>query len=261
MGGGPDLWSVICGSRNRSAVKEYHALMVRETDPFPRRVNLGCGFKKLPGYLNVDLNAFHEPDLVADASRLEALPDEYFEHVLAEDVLEHIPRLRTRNVLKEWNRILALGGVLELQVPDVIGLARLLEAKRKSPREQEHLLKCLFGTQAYEGDFHYTGFTDTLLRALLAETGFSVDSLISRDRWLLRARARKVAHSPIDELYRLDGEMFVSAAYRELLGREPDPDGGRFYLAALERGLMREAIVESLKCSDEYRERARTLRS
>ena len=38
-----------------------------EFDPakFPRRLNLGCGFDVRPGYLNVDLHAWHKPDLLA----------------------------------------------------------------------------------------------------------------------------------------------------------------------------------------------------
>lgn len=33
---------------------------------FPRKLNLGCGFDHLQVYVNVDLNDFHNPNLVAD---------------------------------------------------------------------------------------------------------------------------------------------------------------------------------------------------
>ena len=38
------------------------------------RVNLGCGYDKRPGYLNVDLHGFHDPDLVGDVRSLPELP-------------------------------------------------------------------------------------------------------------------------------------------------------------------------------------------
>src|SRR4051794_7895478 len=69
---------------------------------FPRRLNLGCGFDIREGYLNVDVNDFHKPDLVCDITNLRDLPANYFDEVLAQDVLEHIPRLKTQDTLAEW---------------------------------------------------------------------------------------------------------------------------------------------------------------
>ena len=59
-----------------------------------KKVNLGCGFDKRKEYLNVDLNDFHSPDLVADVTKLEMLPENHFEEVLAIDILEHIERTK-----------------------------------------------------------------------------------------------------------------------------------------------------------------------
>jgi len=32
----------------------------------PRKVNLGCGFDRKQGFLNIDINTSHDPDLVCD---------------------------------------------------------------------------------------------------------------------------------------------------------------------------------------------------
>ena len=48
----------------------------------PTKLNLGCGFDKRPGYLNVDFQAFHSPDLVADIRNLDTLPSDTFEEIL-----------------------------------------------------------------------------------------------------------------------------------------------------------------------------------
>jgi predicted SAM-dependent methyltransferase len=158
---------------------------------FPRRLNLGCGFDRREGYLNVDFQPFHQPDLVSDVRKLDALPSAAYEEIVAQDVLEHLPRTDTLDTLREWARVLRPGGRLVLRVPDVIGLARLL-ANRRDLAEQEVLLQNLFGTQAYPGDFHHFGFTELVLRHYLAAAGFRVDELSHRDEWLFDVVAVRV---------------------------------------------------------------------
>ena len=71
----------------------------------PKKLNLGCGFDKRKGYLNVDFQDFHKPDLVADIKNLSMLPSEYFEEIIAQDVLEHFPKDETITVLKKWSTL------------------------------------------------------------------------------------------------------------------------------------------------------------
>jgi predicted SAM-dependent methyltransferase len=166
----------------------------REHRPFaePRRLNLGCGFDHRPGYLNVDFADFHDPDLVADVRDLSVLPSGHYEEVLAFDVLEHLERKDSLPALQEWNRVMAPGGLLHLQVPDVASFARLLR-ERDNPGDHRQLMQQLFGTQAYTGDFHLAGFTDTLLADLLASAGFHTIVMEPKDQWMLQVKARKVS--------------------------------------------------------------------
>jgi predicted SAM-dependent methyltransferase len=163
-----------------------------DPDRHPRRINLGCGFDVRPGYLNVDLHAFHHPDLVADVRDLSMLPSGVYEEILAQDVLEHLPRTDAPRALAEWARLLRPGGVLVLRVPDLIGLLGLF-VERGTLGEQEQIVQCLFGTQAYDGDFHQNGFTELLLRHRLHEAGFADAEFSHMDGWIFNVVARRAA--------------------------------------------------------------------
>jgi predicted SAM-dependent methyltransferase len=160
----------------------------------PDKLNLGCGWDIREGYLNVDLHDFHKPDLVADVTKLEMLPSGYYSEVIAQDVLEHLPRQSTVEVLTGWCRLLKVGGTLHLRVPSVIDLAELMKLpENQTIAQQELFVQCLFGTQAYTEDCHYTTFTEPLLRHYLAEAGMAPDVWGMRDGWLFEVDARKLA--------------------------------------------------------------------
>ena len=198
----------------------------------PRRINLGCGFDHRDGYLNVDFQDFHHPDLVADVRDLGMLPSGYYEELIAQDVLEHLPRTEVLAALREWSRLLAPGGQLVLRVPDIIGLAKLL-AERQDLAEQEILLQNLYGTQAYSGDFHFFGFTEVVLRHYLALAGLEVAELRHRDQWLFDAVAVRVEGQPVPNLSDLTFMSMAADSQAEAAPTPPD-EGAARVLQALE---------------------------
>ena len=235
-----------------------------EFDParFPRKLNLGCGGDIRSGYLNVDMNAWGGPDLVADIRKLDFLPSQGYEEIVAQDVLEHLPRSDTLRVLMQWNRPLRPGGRLVLRLPSVLGVADLLrQPAHQTPEMHEELMQALFGSQAYTGDFHYTSFTEVLLRHYLAEAGFRVTSLTLALGWLFDVVAEKVAHleeCPLPDFSDLESiagdEAFVDACYRRILRREPDPGGRDYYLNGLKSGMTRGVTISAILAGPEYRE-------
>lgn len=86
------------------------------------KLNLGCGFDKREGWLNVDNFAPCEPDQLLD---IEAtpwdLPTDRFEHVLLRHVLEHVGAdFETFGaVIRELYRVTAPGGRVEVHLPHV----------------------------------------------------------------------------------------------------------------------------------------------
>lgn len=222
---------------------------------YPNRLNLGCGFDIREGYLNVDLHKTHCPDLVADISNLHMLPAGYYSEILANDILEHLPRAKTLNTLKEWNRVLKKNGKLCLQTLDVLGLMQLLQESKTSEKTDE-LLRCLYGTQCYPGDYHTAGFTKDFLEYLLTAAGFKVKKITHRDTWLICVIAQKKLHQEADPIFSCaDDKAFLEALYNKLLRREPDKDGFSYWLGILESGIARESVFEAFAKSDECNHR------
>jgi predicted SAM-dependent methyltransferase len=226
---------------------------------YPSKLNLGCGFDRKEGYLNIDMNEFHKPDLVADICDLKILPSNYYEEIIAQDVLEHIERGRTKQVLAEWNRLLKMNGILKIQVPNLLGLFSLFEKKEnQSIEKQKELVQCLFGTQAYSGDFHYTSFTEVLLRHYLSVTGFSILQLSIRDEWLFVGVAEKIKECELGELFNTkDYQEFLTKAYITILKRVPDRGGFDYYLSKLESGEMTKDLIVNILLNSNERKNLR----
>ena len=229
---------------------------------FPRRLNLGCGSDYRDGYLNIDLNAWYRCDLVADIRRLDFLPSQYYQELVAQDVLEHLPRAETLRTLVNWNRVVRTGGTLMVRVPSILGIAKQLESpENQTPQAQEELIQCLFGTQAYTGDFHFTSFTEVLLEHYLAQAGFTLRKLDLLHGSFFDAWSEKTTHieSPSPRgherlLAIADDEAFIQACYLELLQREADPGGLDFYRNGLRGGGMkRQVVIDSMLGGPEYR--------
>jgi SAM-dependent methyltransferase len=84
------------------------------------KLNLGCGRRHLPGYVNVDKQALCEPDEIAD---LEQLPWQWesdsIDEVVLTHVLEHLGQETAifLGIMNELHRVLRPGGEAHIRVP------------------------------------------------------------------------------------------------------------------------------------------------
>ncbi len=187
-----------------------------------KKLNFGCGWDKREGYINLDIAPQVEPDLLIVNNDYSMLPKNHYKEIVANDVLEHIPRELTLSTLLDWAEYLKMGGKLHLQTTSVLGVARQL--KKNSFGSQNSWLTYLFGNQAHEGDYHFTSFTETTLKVYLAAAGFTIDSLEERDKWLFFVDAHKSYDwaALLNKCRGKTDEAFIKAAFREVLGHEPD---------------------------------------
>jgi predicted SAM-dependent methyltransferase len=71
----------------------------------------------MKGFINVDIAPFPGVDVVSDVSIL-PFADQSVDLIYSSHVFEHIHRTKTIDVLKEWHRVLKVGGIIRLAVPD-----------------------------------------------------------------------------------------------------------------------------------------------
>lgn len=137
------------------------------------KLNLACGLDYRDGYVNIDLRDDCRTDLVCDVAKL-PYEDGEVEEILALDILEHFPVVRTLPILREWRRALAPGGKLTLKVPN---LEKLSEALLRLAHA-DMVVRNIYGGHRWgpDGawDAHHTGWTPTMLHRDLDIAGFRV---------------------------------------------------------------------------------------
>jgi SAM-dependent methyltransferase len=107
---------------HRSAVTPVRVrLNARRVD---RRLEIGPGAHRVPGFETLNIVAGRNVDYVADASRTLPFLSNTFTTIYASHVLEHVPWYQTETVLREWVRVLRPGGRLEIWVPDGLKICR-----------------------------------------------------------------------------------------------------------------------------------------
>lgn len=89
-----------------------------------RYLNLGCGDRFRPTWTNVDIASFGEGVIAHDLFEPLPFPEGSFDCVYHSHVLEHLDASAAKRLLRECYRVLKLGGVLRIAVPDLEGIAR-----------------------------------------------------------------------------------------------------------------------------------------
>lgn len=157
-----------------------------------KKLNLGCGGKRLEGYVNVDL---FQGDGIDEVFEMTNIPyaDGTISAINSEHSLEHLPFDGVEKALKEWSRVLIEGGELILKIPDLeICCRKYLD----HPIESNNFFKTKFWfkstiygiqkSQAGEPDeaqIHKSGFSKGEIKIVLERNGFIVDYMENYDGW------------------------------------------------------------------------------
>jgi ubiquinone/menaquinone biosynthesis C-methylase UbiE len=83
------------------------------------KLNLGCSNDIKEGYLNIDLYHKNPTVKIADVKNLDFLDDNTVDEIIAHDILEHLPFNQSSHTIKEWCRVLAVGGIISIQTTNI----------------------------------------------------------------------------------------------------------------------------------------------
>lgn len=135
------------------------------------KLNLGCGEKKLPGFINIDCEESQKPDLLHDFTK-EPLPYEEgsVDEIFCIHNLEHIPLHAWSKIFYEFKRLLKVGGILVLAYPEFDVCVKYYQENHQGLRV--FWRACLYGRQLWPGDFHVTPIHSPELAEILRKFGF-----------------------------------------------------------------------------------------
>jgi SAM-dependent methyltransferase len=154
--------------------------------------------------VSFDIREEVKPDVVCDVRRI-PVPDETFDIVHSSHTLEHFGWPHVDKVLKEWGRILKVGGELRLAVPNLRYVAQRLLDDKIIPTD----MWVIYGEQDYPKNTHVAGFTPNLLKSLVEAMGIyddiqvkegPIDGPPGADSWNLQLKATKVRNIEIDNI-------------------------------------------------------------
>lgn len=139
------------------------------------RLNIGAGNKRIEGYTGVDAVARSAADIVAPADSI-PLPDASVDEIMAIHLFEHLYRWECDGVLREWRRLLKVGGLLVLEMPDLLKTCKnVVDGVRGGKHPDQLTMWSLYGDPR-DKDQHMThrwAWHPASLSELLAEHGFS----------------------------------------------------------------------------------------
>lgn len=132
------------------------------------KLNLGCFNKKLPEFINIDIRADVNPDVVDNAFTLETFEENSVDLIYTCHMLEHLDYKETKKALARWHKVLKLNGILRISVPNL----EILFAHYFYHKNLDTLMTMLYGSQRHNFDYHKNGWDFIKLEKELIQVGF-----------------------------------------------------------------------------------------
>jgi predicted SAM-dependent methyltransferase len=150
----------------------------------PRKLHIG-GKERVAGWEVLNIQPGSHVDHVGNANNLAQFSDNTFSEIYASHILEHLDYTgELQSALKEWNRVLVVGGKIHISVPDLDTLCRLLlDKNRLNVGERFSVMRILFGGHVDQYDYHVVGLNFDFLTKFLTAAGF--DSIRRVDEFRL----------------------------------------------------------------------------
>jgi predicted SAM-dependent methyltransferase len=120
------------GRLDRQLVEQY----LRQSQV--QKLHIGCGGNLLPGWLNADFLPESRDVLHIDATKPFLFPNDAFDYVFSEHMIEHISYHHGVKMLEECRRVLNPDGKIRISTPDLAFLVNLYR-EDKSPLQTQYI--------------------------------------------------------------------------------------------------------------------------
>ena len=135
------------------------------------KVSLGCGLhwkQPFEEWINQDAVENEHTDIVCTWDSI-PLPDRCADFIELGDTIEHLRMWKRDAILKEWFRILKVGGKVRISTPN---LHRTMVAYANKEITLENAIQNLYAWMTNRYEQHYYTYTQETLRDLLIQYGF-----------------------------------------------------------------------------------------
>lgn len=115
------LYSILC-SKNK--IEDY--ILHNEV----RKLHIGCGTNLIEGWLNTDLYPRNLNAVRLNAFKMSAIPNNSFDYIFSEHMIEHLTYQQGEIMLKECKRILKPNGKIRIATPNLQFLLNLMNPEK-----------------------------------------------------------------------------------------------------------------------------------
>jgi ubiquinone/menaquinone biosynthesis C-methylase UbiE len=150
------------------------------------------------GWEHLDVRPLWHVEYVQSAVDLSNFEDGTFDKLVAQDVIEHLSWRDVPKALAEWVRVVASGGMLEVETPNAWELVRIVlngqhpDLNRVGEESDwEMFCRVAYGHQDYPENTHLSYFTPEWLEDLLLVAGAASVRRMSDGLFRFRLEATK----------------------------------------------------------------------
>lgn len=135
------------------------------------KLNIGSGSNKIDGFINIDSQEENKPDLILDISK-SPLPysTDSVDEIVFFHCIEHIVEKMHDTILREFFRVLKLGGKFIISYPEFLKCSKAYEENFKGQRD--FFKATIYGRQSHAGDFHVALMDSQFFKTRLIRLGF-----------------------------------------------------------------------------------------
>lgn len=172
---GPKAWKVAFHAIDGALATRILTRNAPTSATEPRLLNLGCGPVRYPGWINADFFTFAwiiqghlpAPEWVMDATKPWKCPDDYWNGIFTEHVLEHLSYKEAIFAIGECYRTLKPGAWLRISVPDI---NKYISSDALMAKYQRRAVAVSFAAQHFG---HRSVWDPGLMMEVAAECGFT----------------------------------------------------------------------------------------